>query len=148
MKQNGTIFLVEDNPRDEKLTRMALEESSVGNQIVVARDGEEALDYLFARRAFSNRDVKEMPTIVLLDLQLPKIDGLEVLRQIRINPQTKLLPVVILTSSDEEKDRLEGYKLGVNSYVCKPVDFEQFSHAIVQLGLYWTVVNKPPPTKK
>ena len=144
MNANGTILLVEDNPKDEKLTLRALKKSNVGNAIIVARDGAEALDWLFAQGEYADRNVNEKPTVVLLDLQLPKIDGLEVLRRIRADERTKLLPVVVLTSSDEERDRLKSYRLGANSYVCKPVDFEQFSKAVAQLGLYWLVINKAP----
>jgi two-component system response regulator len=140
------ILLVEDNPDDEALTLRALKRSKIANQVVVARDGEEALDYLFGTGPYAGRDPKDAPTVVLLDLKLPKIDGLEVLRRIRANENTKFTPVIILTSSKEEGDRLQGYALGVNSYVVKPVDFNQFSEAINYLGLYWLVLNEPPPT--
>ncbi|NGZ07489.1 MAG: response regulator [Magnetococcales bacterium] len=146
MRDDCAILLVEDNPKDEKLTLRALEKSRVGNRVDVVRDGVEALDYLFAQGAHLDRVDKRLPSVVLLDLQLPKLDGLEVLRQIRANPNTALLPVVILTSSDEDQDRLRGYTLGVNSYVCKPVDFVKFSDAVAQLGLYWLVINQLPPT--
>ncbi len=139
------ILLVEDNPDDEELTLRALKKSKIANQVVVARDGEEALDYLFGSGTYAGRSIKDTPTIVLLDLKLPKIDGLEVLRRIRANEHTRFTPVIILTSSQEEKDRLQGYKVGVNSYVVKPVDFSQFSDAINYLGLYWLVLNEPPP---
>jgi two-component system response regulator len=139
------ILLVEDNPDDEALTMRALKNSKIANQIIVARDGEEALDYLFGIGSYGGRDVKDIPTVVLLDLKLPKVDGLEVLRLIRANEHTQFTPVIILTSSKEEADRLQGYKLGVNSYVVKPVDFSQFSEAISYLGLYWLVLNEPPP---
>jgi two-component system response regulator len=139
------ILLVEDNPDDEELTLRALKKSKIANRVIVARDGEEALDYLFGTGAYSARDFKDTPTVVLLDLKLPKIDGLEVLRRIRANEPTRFTPVIILTSSKEEGDLLEGYKLGVNSYVVKPVDFSQFSEAINYLGLYWLVLNEPPP---
>lgn len=140
------ILLVEDNQDDEALTLRALKRNKVANRVVVARDGEEALDYLFGTGAYADRDPKDAPTIILLDLKLPKIDGMEVLRRIRANEHTRFTPVIILTSSKEERDRLQGYKLGVNSYVVKPVDFYQFSEAINVLGLYWLVLNEPPPS--
>ena len=143
---NRVILLVEDNADDEELTRRALKKSNVSNPLVVVRDGAEALDYLFARGAFAGRDVEEIPQVILLDLKLPKIDGLEVLRQIRADARTKLFPVVILTSSTEEQDMLRGYGLGANSYIRKPVDFTQFVEAVRQLGLYWLVLNRPAPT--
>jgi two-component system response regulator len=143
---NRVILLVEDNADDEELTRRALKKSNVSNPLVVVRDGAEALDYLFARGAFTGRDVEEIPQVILLDLKLPKIDGLEVLRQIRADARTKLFPVVILTSSTEEQDMLRGYGLGANSYIRKPVDFTQFVEAVRQLGLYWLVLNQPAPT--
>jgi CheY-like chemotaxis protein len=139
------ILLVEDNPDDEALTLRALRKASVGNVVMVVRDGAEALDFLFGAGAHAGRDVSVMPQVVLLDLKLPKIDGLEVLRRIRADARTKMLPVVILTSSDEEQDRLQGYALGANSYVRKPVEFGQFAEAVRQLGLYWLVLNQPPP---
>ena len=139
------ILLVEDNPDDEALTLRAFRKNNVTNEVVVARDGAEALDYLFGKGAYANRDVTLLPQIVILDLKLPKIDGLEVLRRLRAAPQTKLLPVVILTSSNEERDRLEGYGLGANSYVRKPVDFAEFVDAVRQLGLYWLLLNERPP---
>jgi two-component system response regulator len=136
------ILLVEDNPDDELLTLMAFNENKITNEVIIARDGEEALDYLFGTGRYQNRDLNIQPQVVLLDLKLPKIDGLEVLKAIRSNPITKLLPVVILTSSKEEIDILKSYQLGANSYIRKPVDFEQFSEAIKQLGLYWLVLNE------
>jgi two-component system response regulator len=139
------ILLVEDNPDDEALTVRALKKHNVVNKIVVARDGVEALDYLFGTGAHAGRDMDVMPQVVLLDLKLPKLDGLEVLKRIRADPRTELLPVIILTSSKEEQDLINGYKRGANSYVRKPVDFEQFTKAIHQLKLYWLVVNEPPP---
>lgn len=139
------ILLVEDNPRDEELTLRALRKNNIRNEVVVARDGAEALDYLFARGAYAERDASALPEVVLLDLKLPKLDGLEVLRRIRDDENTKLLPVVILTSSNEEKDLLEGYGAGCNSYVRKPVDFQQFADAVRQLGLYWLLLNETPP---
>ncbi len=139
------ILLVEDNPDDEVLTLRELKKSKIANQIIVARDGEEALDFLFGTGKYAGRDRQETPTMVLLDIKLPKIDGLEVLRRVRADEHLRLIPVVILTSSKEEGDRLQGYALGVNSYVVKPVDFVQFSQAINFLGLYWLVLNEPPP---
>lgn len=138
------ILLVEDNPDDALLTLDALEANRVGNNVIVARNGVEALDYLFGEGTYAGRDVMDMPAVVLLDLKLPKIDGLEVLRRIRANECIRLLPVVILTSSNEEEDRLKGYSLGANSYVRKPVDFDEFVRAAGQLGLYWLLLNEPP----
>ena len=143
--KDKVILLVEDNSRDVALTRRALKKSNVSNPLVVVRDGAEALDYLFARGAFAGRDVEEIPQVILLDLKLPKIDGLEVLRQIRADARTKLFPVVILTSSTEEQDMLRGYGLGANSYIRKPVDFEQFTDAVRHLGIYWLVLNEALP---
>ena len=140
-----TILLVEDNPDDELLTLRALKKNNVMNDVVVARDGAEALDYLFCRGAYSTRDNSVQPSITLLDLKLPKVDGLEVLKQVRANPATALLPVVILTSSKEEQDVVAGYRLGANSYIRKPVDFDQFIDAVRNLGLYWLVLNETPP---
>jgi two-component system, response regulator len=144
MKKN-VIMLVEDNPDDEALTVRALKKNKIVNEIVVARDGVEALDYLFGEGVHVGRNTKEMPQVVLLDLKLPKLDGLGVLRRLRADDRTKLLPVVILTSSNEEQDRMNGYSLGANSYVRKPVDFDQFVAAATQLGLYWLVLNEPAP---
>ncbi len=140
-----TILLVEDNPDDVELTRRALDESHVANRLDVVRDGVEALEYLFAEGEYAGRDVSDLPTVVLLDLKLPRVDGLEVLRRIRAEERMRLLPVVVLTSSNEERDIIESYSLGANSYVRKPVDFEQFLEATKTLGLYWLVVNEPPP---
>jgi two-component system, response regulator len=145
--KNHVIMLVEDNPDDEALTVRALRKNKIVNEIVVARDGVQAVEYLFCEGAHTGRDNKDMPQVVLLDLKLPKLDGLEVLRRLRADPRTKLIPVVILTSSNEEQDRLTGYGLGANSYVRKPVDFDQFVIAATQLGLYWLVLNEPPPRK-
>ena len=135
-----TILLVEDNPDDEALTLRALRNNNILNEVSVARDGQEALDYFFGEGASAN----PMPTVVLLDLKLPKIDGLEVLRRIRADPRTRLQPIVILTSSKEEQDIITGYGLGANSYIRKPVDFAQFMEVVRQLGLYWLVLNEPP----
>jgi two-component system, response regulator len=140
-----TILLVEDNPDDELLTLRALKKNNVLNQVVVAHDGVEALDYLFASGPYSERDSAVMPQLVLLDLKLPRVNGLEVLKRLRADERTRLLPVVILTSSREQQDMLDGYGLGANSYVRKPVNFEQFVRAIEQLKLYWLVLNETPP---
>jgi two-component system response regulator len=140
-----TILLIEDNPDDEALTLRAIKKNNILNDVVVARDGAEALDYLFGTGKYAGRDTAGMPELVLLDLKLPKIDGLEVLRRMRAAKSTSLLPVVILTSSKEERDRIRGYSLGCNSYVQKPVDFVQFTEAVQQLGLYWLVLNEAPP---
>ena len=145
MKMNRNILLVEDNPDDVELTLRALKQYNISNEISVVRDGVEALDYLFATGIYSNRDMNIMPAIVILDLKLPKIDGLEVLQRMRADERTKLIPVVILTSSKEEQDMVNGYKFGANSYVQKPVDFTQFIEAARQLGLYWLIINEPPP---
>ena len=142
------ILLVEDNPDDVELTLRALKKHNVSNGVVVVRDGQEALDWLFGEGTYSGRDTGEPPTVVLLDLRLPKVNGFEVLERMRADERTKLLPVVILTSSTEEVDRINGYELGANSYVSKPVDFEQFSDAVRQLGLYWLLLNEPPPPKQ
>ncbi|MFO7972308.1 MAG: response regulator [Desulfobacterales bacterium] len=139
------ILLVEDNPDDELLAIRALEKNKIMNEVVVARDGAEALDYLFGAGAYTGRDMSMMPQIILLDLKLPKIDGLEVLRRLRNDDRTKLLPVVVLTSSREERDLTESYSLGANSYIRKPVNFAQFTEAIRQLGLYWLILNESPP---
>jgi two-component system response regulator len=145
--EDRVILLVEDNPRDEELTLRALKRSQVQNPVVVARDGVEALDYLFARGAHAGRPATSPPQVILLDLKLPKIDGLEVLRMIRLDERTKRIPVVILTSSVEEQDLVRGYNLGANSYVRKPVDFVQFIEAVRQLGLYWLLLNEVAPSK-
>jgi two-component system, response regulator len=148
MTNSRTILLVEDSADDEKLTLRALKKNNIGNEVVVARNGVEALDYLFGAGAYTGRNLSIMPQVVLLDLKLPKLDGLEVLRRIRADDRTKLLPIVILTSSNEEMDRINGYGLGANSYVRKPVDFSQFIEAARQLGLYWLVLNEPPPARR
>ncbi len=140
------ILLVEDNPDDVELTMRALKKNNIMNELVVASDGAEALDYLFATGAQAGRDRSVLPQLVLLDLKLPKVDGLEVLQKLREDKHTRLLPVVILTSSKEERDLIDGYRLGANSYIRKPVDFDQFADAVRQLGLYWLVLNEAPPT--
>ena len=139
------ILLVEDNPDDEALTLRALTRNNIGNEVIVARDGEEALNWLFCTGKFETRDPHVQPALVLLDLKLPKVDGLEVLRRIREHPDTRLVPVVILTSSREDQDRLRGYLTGANSYIRKPIDFAHFVEAVRQVGLYWLVLNEPPP---
>ena len=148
MSGEKVILLVEDNPDDEALTVRALRKNNIRNEVVVARDGAQALDFLFGRGEHAAAGPRMLPQVILLDLKLPKVDGLEVLRQLRANEATKLVPVVILTSSNEEQDRVSGYGLGANSYVRKPVDFEQFVEAARQLGLYWLVLNEPPPMKR
>lgn len=145
MGTNRAILLVEDNPDDQELTLRALKKNNIANRIVLAKDGAEALEYLFGTGEHAGRDTAELPEVILLDLKLPKVDGLEVLRALRGDPRTKLLPVVILTSSTEDKDRVSGYSLGANSYVRKPVDFLEFTEAVKQLGLYWLVLNQPAP---
>ncbi len=142
------ILLVEDNPDDEALTVRAFKKNNIRNELVVTRDGAEALDYLFGTGGYAGRDITVTPAVILLDLKLPKVDGLEVLRKLRADERTRNLPVVILTSSKEEQDLLNGYKLGANSYICKPVDFNQFMEAVRQLGLYWLVLNEPPPKRE
>jgi two-component system response regulator len=145
MTDSGVILLVEDNPDDEELTIRALKKNNIKNEVFVAHDGEEALEYLFGIGKHAAKEPLSVPRLVLLDLKLPKIDGLEVLHRLRANERTKLVPVVILTSSNEEQDRLQGYGLGANSYVRKPVDFNQFIEAVRQLGLYWLILNERPP---
>jgi two-component system response regulator len=140
------ILLVEDNPDDEMLTIRAIKKNNIGNEVIVVRDGAEALDYLFRTGQHAGRDADISPAVVLLDLNLPKISGLEVLKRLRANDSTKLVPVVILTSSKEEQDVLRGYGFGANSYICKPVDFNQFVDAVRQLGMYWLLLNHVPPT--
>lgn len=143
--EDKLILLVEDNPDDETLTLRALKKNNIGNKVFVVRDGAEALDFLFCTGAYADRDPREIPQVILLDLKLPKVDGLEVLRRVRADERTRLLPIVILTLSNEEQDLIEGYKNGANSYVRKPVDFTQFVEAVQQLGLYWLVLNELPP---
>jgi CheY-like chemotaxis protein len=141
---NKTILLVEDNPDDEALAIRALKRHHISNQVVVAHDGVEALDYLFGTGMYAGRDVSIKPTVVLLDLKLPRIDGLEVLQRLREDIRTKVVPVVVMTTSSEERDRIDSYQLGCNSFIRKPVDFMQFSEAIRQLGMYWLLLNEPP----
>jgi two-component system response regulator len=148
MGEKKIILLVEDNPDDELLTLEALKDNNIRNDVVIAHDGEEALDFLFMRGQYKDRDENLIPQVILLDLKLPKVDGLEVLQQIRNNEKTKVLPVVVLTSSKEETDLIKSYQLGANSYIRKPVDFEQFTQAIKYLGLYWIVLNELPADKK
>jgi two-component system response regulator len=140
-----TVLLVEDNPDDEELALRAFRKHKIANNIVVARDGVEALDYLFATGPHESRDPEALPSVILLDLNLPKIDGIEVLRRVRADDRTRLLPVVVMTSSKEEKDMIESYQLGANSYVRKPIKFDDFVEATRQLGLYWLVLNEAPP---
>ncbi len=146
--KNRTILLVEDNPDDEVLTIRALKKNNILNEIIVAHDGVEAIDYIFGTGLYKGRDINIMPSVTLLDLKMPRMDGLEVLRRIRTDERTRLIPVVILTSSKEEKDLIDSYSLGANSYICKPVDFDKFTEAIRQLGLYWLLLNEEPPTKR
>ncbi len=143
MATDRPILLVEDNPDDEALTLRAFSKNRIANEVIVARDGVEALDYLFGNGAHAGRDLSTIPAVVLLDLKLPRIDGLEVLRRIRADERTRLLPVVILTTSKEQQDIFEAYSLGANSYVRKPVDFEKFIYAVGQMGLYWLALNEP-----
>lgn len=142
---NKTILLVEDNPDDETLTLRAFRKANIVNDVVVARDGAEALDYLFGTGKYAGRNVNDRPAVILLDLKLPKIDGIEVLRRLRADERTKLTQVVIITTSREEQDVLNGYQLGANSYICKPVNFEEFAKVAQQIGLYWLVLNEPVP---
>ena len=148
MTREHHILLVEDNDDDAELTVRAFRQANVTNPVVRASDGVEALDYLFARGAHAGRDPLVLPQLVLLDLKLPKLDGFEVLRQVRAQETTRLLPVVILTTSNEERDRLAGYRNGANSYVRKPIDFNEFIEAVRQLGLYWLILNQPPPVPR
>jgi CheY-like chemotaxis protein len=144
MNELGRILIVEDDPKDVELTLTALEEYNLANEVVVTRDGEEALDYLYCRGNFKMRS-SDNPAVLLLDLKLPKVDGLEVLQQIKSDEKLKMIPVVVLTSSREERDMIASYKLGVNAYVVKPVDFHEFVNAIKELGVFWAVINEPPP---
>jgi two-component system response regulator len=138
------ILLVEDNPNDVELTLRALKKHNITNKVHVVKDGAEALEYIFSKGAYAHRKIEDYPKVILLDLKLPKVDGLEVLRQIKSNERTKLIPVVVLTSSKEERDLVESYRLGANSYITKPVDFESFVKAVSELGLYWLLLNQPP----
>ena len=144
MERLGRILMVEDDARDVELTITALEDYNLANEVVVTRDGEEALDYLYCRGQFANRSC-DNPSVMLLDLKLPKVDGLEVLRQVKSDENLRMIPVVVLTSSREEKDLVASYQLGVNAYVVKPVDFHEFVNAIKELGVFWAVINAPPP---
>jgi len=144
MDKLGRILMVEDDAKDVELTLTALEEYNLANEVIVANDGEQALDYLYCRGEFQARG-RDNPAVILLDLKLPKVDGLEVLKQVKSDDQLKLIPVVVLTSSKEEKDMVASYKLGVNAYVVKPVDFHEFVNAIRELGAFWAVINEPPP---
>ena len=145
MTQKNILLLVEDNPDDEELTLLAFEQSQISNDVVVAHDGVEALDYLLGTGMYAERDMSVMPALILLDLQLPRINGLEVLQRLRANKRTKLLPVVILTTSNEQQDLINSYSLGCNSYIRKPVDYDQFMTALQQLGMYWLSLNELPP---
>jgi len=144
MNKLGRILLVEDDPKDVELTLTALEEYNLANEVIIARDGEEALEYLYSRGKFKTRSSGN-PAVMLLDLKLPKVDGLEVLKQIKSEEKLRMMPVVVLTSSKEEKDMVASYKLGVSAYVVKPVDFHEFVNAIKELGVFWAVINEPPP---
>jgi CheY-like chemotaxis protein len=144
MSKLGRILLVEDDPKDVELTLTALEEYNLANEVIVARDGEEALEYLYSQGKFKTRS-SDNPAVILLDLKLPKVDGLEVLKQIKSEEKLRMIPVVVLTSSKEEKDMVASYKLGVSAYVVKPVDFHEFVNAIKELGVFWAVINEPPP---
>jgi CheY-like chemotaxis protein len=144
MEKFGRILMVEDDPKDVELALTALEEYHLANEVVVARDGQQALDYLYGRGEFTGRS-PENPAVMLLDLKLPKVDGLEVLQKVKSDENLKTIPVVVLTSSNEEKDMMRSYKLGVNAYVVKPVDFHEFVNAVRELGVFWAVINQPPP---
>ena len=143
----GTILLVEDNASDAALTKRAMEQNQITNKLVHAEDGREALDYLFGIGKYAGKDARDLPAVVLLDLKLPRMDGLEVLKQMRANERTRLVPVVVLTSSSQEEDVVASYNLGANSYIRKPVDFTQFAEAVRVLGMYWLLMNEPPPGK-
>ena len=143
--KNEIILLVEDNPDDADLVQLSLKQNNISNEVILARDGVEALDYLYCTGAYAGRDKTDMPAVILLDLKLPKVDGFEVLKRVRAEESTRLLPVVILTSSKEDQDTIKGYQLGANSYVSKPVEFNEFSQAVKQLGLYWLILNRTAP---
>jgi two-component system response regulator len=142
-----TILLVEDNPNDEELTLRALKKANIANQVAIARDGQEALDFLFGTGKYAGREPATMPAVVLLDLKLPKLDGIDVLQRIRADPRTKLVPVVVLTSSSEDEDMIRSYQSGANSYVRKPIEFSAFANAVTQLGMYWVLINQIPPSR-
>ena len=142
------ILLVEDNPDDEELTLRALRNAKIANEIVIARDGSAALDFMFGRGEYAGRDMSKIPAVVLLDIKLPKLSGLEVLEQLRADERTRFVPIVMLTSSSEDEDKLRSYRLGANSYVRKPVEFGAFAHAVSELGLYWVLLNEPAPTRR
>jgi two-component system, response regulator len=146
--KDKVILLVEDNPDDEELTMLAIKESKILNEVVVARDGVDALDYLFGTGSYAGRETSLRPQLVLLDLKLPKLSGLDVLKHLRSDPRTQLIPVVVLTSSSEEEDIIASYRLGANSYVRKPVEFHRFADAVLQLGLYWLLLNEAPPQSR
>ena len=141
------ILLVEDNPNDEELTLRALRKANIANEVAIARDGQEALDFLFATGKYAGREPTTMPAVVLLDLKLPKLDGIDVLQRIRADPRTKLVPVVVLTSSSEDEDMVRSYQSGANSYVRKPIEFSAFANAVTQLGMYWVLINQIPPSR-
>ena len=145
LEKSVEILLVEDNPDDVELTLHAFRKHNLANRVHIVRDGAEAVDFLFRTGAYKDRHIEDNPHVVLLDLKLPKVDGLEVLRRMKEEPRTRMIPVVVLTSSREERDIMESYQLGVNSYIVKPVNFEQFTEAVRQLGLYWLLMNEPPP---
>ena len=142
---DGYILLVEDNQDDEELTLIAFKKANILNEIIITRDGQEALDFLYAQGDYAGRDPGDLPQVILLDLKLPKLSGLEVLERVRSDPRTRLVPVVVMTSSSEEEDILSSYRLGANSYVRKPVEFQRFADSVRQLGLYWLLINQPPP---
>jgi len=142
-----TILLVEDNPNDEELTLRALRKANIANEVAIARDGQEALDFLFGTGKYAGRELPSMPAVVLLDLKLPKLDGIDVLQRIRADPRTRLVPVVILTSSSEDEDMVRSYQSGANSYVRKPIEFSAFANAVTQLGMYWVLINQIPPRR-
>ncbi len=144
---NKMILLVEDNPNDEELTLRALRKANIANEVAIARDGQEAIDFLFGTGKYAGREPPAMPAVVLLDLKLPKLNGIDVLNRIRADPRTKLIPVVVLTSSSEDEDMLRSYQSGANSYVRKPIEFAAFAHAVTQLGMYWILINQTPPSR-
>lgn len=148
LKDEVEILLVEDNPTDAELATLALQERNLANKLVWVKDGAEALDFIFATGAYSGRNIENPPKVVLLDLRLPKVDGLEVLRRIKADERTKHIPVVVLTSSKEDRDVVDSYNLGVNSYISKPVDFDEFSKVVSELGFYWLMINRPPVKEK